>query len=540
LRAIVSSLFYGKRACLRAVRGWHCHCYSSGMNTSNVLFSGTSVFDEIDVNNTYVSQSSKETKIEQGSLKSFKEELEKQDAKVSGSESSSDINDETKEIKKSKRDKTPESEKEAPTASNSSKEQSANSKETESELSSPVFIPIITDLTTSETGSKNSPVSVNAWFQGLATSATPGLEENTAYGNGGYVDKINIKNNSPRVSPNLLIQISPADDIPGGSTGKPGLPTLGTPLTNAPIISSPKGTKEGINPAEKAAGVNKNETLNISNLLIPSKTEQQSALTKEERQQAAVFRGENSLELLRAGHESASIVAKVSQGEGELKPVNTLGKLSIQTTEGERPQGEGTKPIDARQVQLSTAFAQGETGGMLDDSEGGNTGDESKLSLLKTAAHGGKTGAEHQVNASTVETSRIDAKQPQPIHEVSTKIIEQVREPMIQALKKGVDHIQLRLKPDGLGELRIDLRVQSGRLNMQIITDNFTTRQALEFGLPDLKGQLSDSGISVGNTNIEYDDGKGGDKNHEGQKDGQAHDKSNKKKENQSFREYFA
>ncbi len=516
------------------------------MNTSSVLLSGSSGLDEINVSNTSVSQPPKETKTEQNSLKSFKLALEEQDAKVSGGESAKAVNTNA-EVKEEV--KASEPEEESKISLYVSEKQSNRSEETDESPALPMFTPIITALPEPEAGSRNALTTIDAWFQNVQPSAMPVAEENMKSGKSNSADKTNTGNSGANISSGGF-KVSTGNDIltynfniNTGDTEKGEIPDPGALLSSSSVISSQKSTKEGVSIASKAVALDttKGEILNMNSLLGRTGGDQQSDLNREGRQQADVLRNEvfinpKTIVISQPGNELAGSLAKLTRGESKVTPVNVRKILNVQPREGELPQQGEAKPVDVRQVQFSAAFGQRDAGMMLDDSVSARAaGDEPNFSTLKGAAQG---GVESSAGVSVSETGKTDTKHP--LQEISAKVIEQVREPLVQAVKKGVDHIQLRLKPDGLGELRIDLRVQGGRLNMHILTDNVTTRQALEFGLPDLKGQLSGSGISVGDTNIEHDEGKGRDENHAGQRDRHPQGRNNNKQGNQNFREYFA
>lgn len=73
----------------------------------------------------------------------------------------------------------------------------------------------------------------------------------------------------------------------------------------------------------------------------------------------------------------------------------------------------------------------------------------------------------------------------------------QVARAMVAALRHKGGVVTLRLSPDGLGPVRVELRVEDGRVSATIDAQDERTRGALHGGLDSLRKSLEASGLSV-------------------------------------------
>ena len=63
-------------------------------------------------------------------------------------------------------------------------------------------------------------------------------------------------------------------------------------------------------------------------------------------------------------------------------------------------------------------------------------------------------------------------------------------------------HLNVLLHPEDLGEVSVQLTLVSGRIDVQVSSQSDTTRDMLRQGMQDLRRQLSDSGVSVGDMDV--------------------------------------
>jgi len=63
-------------------------------------------------------------------------------------------------------------------------------------------------------------------------------------------------------------------------------------------------------------------------------------------------------------------------------------------------------------------------------------------------------------------------------------------------------HLSVLLHPEDLGEVSVQLTLVSGRIDVQVSSQSDSTRDMLRQGMQDLRRQLSDSGVSVGDMDV--------------------------------------
>ena len=63
-------------------------------------------------------------------------------------------------------------------------------------------------------------------------------------------------------------------------------------------------------------------------------------------------------------------------------------------------------------------------------------------------------------------------------------------------------HLSVLLHPEDLGEVSVQLTLVAGRIDVQVSSQSDTTRDLLRQGMQDLRRQLSDSGVSVGDMDV--------------------------------------
>ena len=71
--------------------------------------------------------------------------------------------------------------------------------------------------------------------------------------------------------------------------------------------------------------------------------------------------------------------------------------------------------------------------------------------------------------------------------------------------RNGVHHAELRLHPEELGPLQVNLRLNHDRIQLHFITDHLPVRAALEAAMPQLRTSLAESGIQLDQGSIGSD-----------------------------------
>ena len=72
----------------------------------------------------------------------------------------------------------------------------------------------------------------------------------------------------------------------------------------------------------------------------------------------------------------------------------------------------------------------------------------------------------------------------------------------LRQLADGSHRIALQLRPAELGSVHIEVALEDGRLSMRAVTDTVAARDALVAALPELRGELTRSGIDLGSLDV--------------------------------------
>ncbi|QLK62414.1 hypothetical protein GE278_17270 [Enterobacteriaceae bacterium Kacie_13] len=71
--------------------------------------------------------------------------------------------------------------------------------------------------------------------------------------------------------------------------------------------------------------------------------------------------------------------------------------------------------------------------------------------------------------------------------------------------RNGIHDAQLRLHPEDLGSLQINLRLKNDQAQLHFVTENHQVRAALEAAMPHLRTSLAESGIHLGQSSVGAD-----------------------------------
>lgn len=78
---------------------------------------------------------------------------------------------------------------------------------------------------------------------------------------------------------------------------------------------------------------------------------------------------------------------------------------------------------------------------------------------------------------------------------------------VIYFVREGVHHAQLRLTPEALGQVTVQLRMGEEQVNIRLIADSAQAKDALENAMPLLRQSLSEAGILLGEGRVELNAG---------------------------------
>ena len=163
------------------------------------------------------------------------------------------------------------------------------------------------------------------------------------------------------------------------------------------------------------------------------------------------------------------------------------------------------QPLVAAEVQpqnaaLNTANTSSLSAGLKGVSEGltqSNTANLANLAGTETAAHNLK--AEGSVQGDNKTTFRDVYKG------MSREVAEQVKVNITKSAVKGVDSIEIKLKPEELGHIEVKMQIsKDGKLQAHIISSRAETMDMLQKELPTLEKAFADAGFSLDNGSLSF------------------------------------
>jgi len=78
---------------------------------------------------------------------------------------------------------------------------------------------------------------------------------------------------------------------------------------------------------------------------------------------------------------------------------------------------------------------------------------------------------------------------------------------VIYFIRAGMHHAELRLTPDALGTVKVQMRMGQDQLDIKLIAESPQAREALENAMPLLRQSLSEAGIPLGQGRVEVNTG---------------------------------
>lgn len=177
----------------------------------------------------------------------------------------------------------------------------------------------------------------------------------------------------------------------------------------------------------------------------------------------------------------------------------------------------GDREIDDKFMKLSPAL-QALRGGLSGQTQntafGGQSGqngqgspqdrreDKEQFRHLMNASVSGREG----LQASAVETAEAFMS-----YGGQESLARQISQKMLYSHRRGINRLKMKLNPENLGRLDIELRVKGDQLVAHIRAENEEAYQALAADIDSLKEALAQGGLMIDNLTVAYDDGQGGD-----------------------------
>jgi len=188
---------------------------------------------------------------------------------------------------------------------------------------------------------------------------------------------------------------------------------------------------------------------------------------------------------------------------------------------------QGDSPTSDSSVEETHAGSTSSGGAMHDRQQSHDPGEKSRATQssqvvntpgVKTAPMGGITAHAQVPGANVAATStksdvvssitsmssfreamsRVGAKTGSPqILRAETQVAAQASRIMVQGLREGKTEVVMRLKPEALGPVKIELSVDEGRVSAKMHAEHDAARELLKAGLDHLRCTLEARGLNV-------------------------------------------
>ena len=200
-----------------------------------------------------------------------------------------------------------------------------------------------------------------------------------------------------------------------------------------------------------------------------------------------------------------------------------MQKVDPQSPEGQKlakalaTLGAATASLDQTMQKTEAAMPQGNMSSFAaalkkEDSDLGNSSDK-----------GGQTGGDgnsffsHHLASSAPTVSKADASSalaptfagamgamdPGASAQENQANIQQIMKQAQYMIKKGGGESKIQLNPEGLGEIRMKVLVNDGKVNLEMTAENKETKKLLESSINDLKSSLSQHKLSVDQVRVD-------------------------------------
>ena len=189
--------------------------------------------------------------------------------------------------------------------------------------------------------------------------------------------------------------------------------------------------------------------------------------------------------------ENGNLSAVVSQsaGEKEVKPQATTGNnpVNMQAVAAVEVQSAAQASKNIQQINVAVVKTTAET----------NTTNLSNMAGTNVAAQSAK--AETAVQGDNKTTFKDVFKG------MSREVVDQVKVNITKSAVKGVDNIEIKLKPEELGHIEIKMQIaKDGKLQAHIVTSRAETLDILQKEIPSLEKAFSDAGFSLDSGSLSF------------------------------------
>jgi flagellar hook-length control protein FliK len=122
------------------------------------------------------------------------------------------------------------------------------------------------------------------------------------------------------------------------------------------------------------------------------------------------------------------------------------------------------------------------------------------VALLRLAPEGGTTG---HANALATASTNAAPVLSQPLGSAAWQ--QALGQQLAMFTRNGIHNAELRLHPQDLGALQLNIRMSQEQAQLHIVSDNHHVRAALEAAMPQLRTSLAEAGIELSQSSVSAD-----------------------------------
>lgn len=183
---------------------------------------------------------------------------------------------------------------------------------------------------------------------------------------------------------------------------------------------------------------------------------------------------------------------KIQQRDSELLNTDQMNSSLLKKTEA---------PERFKEGQSATSYFEGQAQGKeLSKTQRSNKSKGEELKSLFAAQLGNQIYTEESARGEATSAKLI------PKELTPAEIDKNIQNVMHQAqylVKKGGGEVNVKMSPEGLGQIQLKVELIDGKVQMQMVTDNKETKKILESNMGDLKDQLSSHKLNINSIKID-------------------------------------
>ena len=132
-------------------------------------------------------------------------------------------------------------------------------------------------------------------------------------------------------------------------------------------------------------------------------------------------------------------------------------------------------------------------------------GEVKQVSTAGNAGQAAVSGAEFLASAKAENAGKSNQTSLNDVYKgMSKEAVEQVKVNITKSAVKGVDTIEVRLKPEELGHIEIKMQIKNGKLQAHIISNRPETMEALQRDAQVLEKAFNDAGFQTDNNSLSF------------------------------------